>query len=102
MNVEYLRWLAIFGGAVVLGMHLAVYANADRLTFHPNAWRVFVGGNSVLTLYAMLSLIHEPDRATIIVVGLAMLMTIGGLIALDLAYRKKQQKEDAYVGRGRT
>lgn len=99
--MELLRWIAVFGGAIVLGLHLAVWTNADKLTFHPTAWRLFIGGNSVLTMYTMLSLIKEPNRASVLSVAFAMFVTLCGLIWLDISYRQKLQKDRYVMGRRR-
>lgn len=97
--LDLIRWLAILGGSIVVGLHMAVYANAERLTFHPKAWRLFILGNSILTIYAMWMLVDEQNGSTLYVVATSMLVTLSGILSLEVAYRNKRRQEEASVKR---
>lgn len=97
--LDLIRWLAILGGSIVVGLHMAVYANAERLTFHPKAWRLFILGNSILTIYAMWMLVNEKNGSTLYVVATSMLVTLLGILSLEVAYRNKRRQEEASVKR---
>lgn len=96
---DIIRWIAIIGGAVVLGLHLAVYRNAGRITYHPMPWRIFIAGNSILTAYALLSLYAERDGNTVYIVFAAMALTLLGIVALDHSYRTRKEREAKRVER---
>lgn len=91
--LDIIRWTALIGGAIILGLHIAVYKNADRLTFHPKSWRIFIAGNSIFTTYALIRLLSEQDGLTIYIVFTAMMITLAGIIILDHTYRLQKAKE---------
>ena len=93
--VEILRWLGMVGGAIVLGLHFAVYKNAPRITFHPRPWRIFIAGNTLLTFYAVARLLRETDGGTVYIVAIAMIVTLIGIILLDHSYHIRKAQEAA-------
>jgi hypothetical protein len=96
---EIIRWAALCGGAIVLGLHFAVYKNAERVTFHPKGWRIFIMGNALLTTYALGALLTEKEGTTLYIVFTAMLVTLLGAVVLDLDYRSRKRKDVRYEQR---
>ena len=93
---DVIRYILICGGALILGFNIAVFKNAERITGSPRAWRVYIFGDSLLTVYVMASLadgIHKNLGLTwrIPVAAFAIVLTIAGLIALNGSFKKMQQ-----------
>lgn len=90
--IDLLRWIALVGGAIVLGLHFAVYKNAPRITYHPTAWRIFIAGNSLFTLYALTQLVTEKDEGTVYIITAAMIITLIGIILLEHTYHIRMKE----------
>lgn len=94
--LDTIRYLLICGGALILGFNIAVYKNAEHITGSPTAWRIYIVGDSLLTVYVIASLSERMGAEgeltwRIPVAGLAIVLTILGLFALNESYKKMQR-----------
>jgi hypothetical protein len=93
--LDTIRYLLICGGALILGFNIAVYKNAERITGSPTAWRIYIVGDSLLTVYVIASLSERMGTNNefswrIPVAALAIVLTIVGLFALNESYKRMQ------------
>lgn len=94
---DVIRYLLICGGALILGFNLAVYKNAERISSAPRAWRIYIIGDSMLTVYVIASLTERMGHGgefswRIPVAAFAIILTICGLFAMNESYKKMQRQ----------
>ncbi len=93
MTAETLRYALIFGGFLVLGFNLAVIWHADQIVRAVGAWRLFIVGKSIFTMFLIAVLydnLHNPEIGwRIPVAAFAISLTLVSLALLDHSYRRR-------------
>ena len=95
--LDTIRYALICGGALILGFNLAVYKNAERISSAPRAWRIYIIGDSLLTVYVIASLTERLGSEESLtwrtpVAAFAIVLTICGLFAMNESYKKMQRQ----------
>jgi H+/Cl- antiporter ClcA len=91
------RLILIFGGLLMIGFTISIIVHARYLVHAVTAWRLFLTGKSLLTVFVCASLWSHRHSASVSwrlpLVGFAMLLTLVSLVMLTREYRRRQADE---------
>jgi len=94
MTAEYLRYILIVGGLFVLGFNCAVIVHAAEIVRAVRAWRLFLVGKSLMTIFVVIALydnLHSREIGWRIPLALsAIFLTLVSLVMLDHSYRRSR------------
>ena len=92
MTVETLRHILILGGFMIIGLNLAVIAEAPRLVNAVASWRLYMSGQcffDAAAIYGLHKHLHSPIGWTVCLTGAAVALTLASLVMLERAHRYK-------------
>jgi len=93
MMAETVRVILIIAGFFVLGFNLAVVVHATRIVSAVVAWRLFILGKSLFTVFVIIALydnLHSHAFGWRIPLGaVAVTLTLISLVMLDHSYRRR-------------
>jgi hypothetical protein len=92
MTVELARTVLIYCGFMIIGLNLAIIAEAPRLVTAVGPWRLYMGGQCMFVLaciYGLHKHLHAPIGVTVYLVAAAIFTTLLSLILLERSYHRK-------------
>ncbi len=95
---EILTYTLILCGLGVLGFNAAVVLHAAQIVHQVFAWRIFIVGKSLMTLYVLVSLhanLSHPHTWAVGLAGVAIMLTLISLVLLDHSYRQNHPQRPA-------
>lgn len=95
MATEIFAFVLIGTGLTVLGFNASVLVHAAEVVRPAKAvraWRTFIGGKSLLTIYVVVDLWthhHSPHPWALALAGVALTLTLISLVLLNRARKRK-------------
>lgn len=90
MTTEVLSYTLIVTGLFILGFNTSIFRQADKIVRQASAWRAFIAGKSLMTVYVIIDLhnhAHDPRVWSVLLAGVAIVLTLVSLFFLDRSYR---------------
>lgn len=94
--IDYIRYVLIAGGFLIIGFNVSVIIHAKQLVTYVWPWRLFMTGQSMFALAAIVGLhkhLGRPVGLTASLVGVAIGLSVLSAFMLERAYRHSHPKE---------